>query len=146
MSMRSILIGADENGEGGVGVFRGTSVKDSPDYDTDNVACFDEMVPQGNEVAGGTLEIEKLSYDSIDDYIKLAKQLLRMKNTSAMITTFEEIKFKGEDPYTIQKNYKDCLVSGNDMEHKPNEKSVRSLKFTYGSVVEKVDGQEITLD
>lgn len=146
MSIRDILLGADENGEGGVGIFRGTSVKDSPNHDSDLVDCFDESVPQGESVGGGTLEIEKLIYDDIDTYIALSKQLMRMSSTPAMITTFEEIKFKGQDPYTIQKNYMGCLVNGNDSEHKPKEKSVRSLKFIYSSMVEKVDGTEITID
>ena len=146
MSIRNVLLGADENGEGGVGIFRGTSVKDSPNYDSDTVDCFDETVPQGSNGGGGTLEIEKLIYDNIDTYIALAKQLMRMESTPAMITTFEEIKFKGDAPYTVQKNYMGCLVNGNDAEHKPKEHSVRSLKFIYSSMVEKVNGTEITID
>ncbi len=146
MAIRDVLIGADENGEGGVGIFRGTSIKDSPNYDSDTVDCFDETVPQGSSGGGGTLEIEKLIYDDMETYIALAKKLMRMEDTPDMITTFEEIKFKGQDPYIIQKNYKDCMVNGNDSEHNPKEHSVRSLKFIYGSVVEKVNGEEIKLD
>ncbi len=145
MSIRDVLLGADENGEGGVGIFRGTSVKDSPNNDSDLVDCFDESVPQGDESGGGTLEMEKLVYDDIDTYIALTQQLMRMKSIPAMITTFEEIKFKGNDPYTIQKNYKGCLVNGNDVEHKPKEKSVQSLKFIYTEMVQKVNGTEITI-
>lgn len=145
MSIRSVLLGADENGEGGVGIFRGTSVKDSPNHDTDTVDCFDETVPQGGDVGGGTLEMEKLIYDDMETYIALSQQLMRMTSVPAMITTFEEMKFKGEAPYTIQKNYMGCLVSGNDSEHKPKEHSVRSLKFIYSSMVEKVNGVEITI-
>lgn len=145
MSIRDVLLGADENGEGGVGIFRGTSVSDSPNYDSSNVDCFDETVPQGSDVGGGTLEMEKLIYDNIDTYIALSQQLQRMSSIPAMISTFEEIKFKGEKPYTVQKNYLGCLVAGNDAEHKPKEHSVRKLKFTYASVVEKVNGTEITI-
>lgn len=145
MAIRNVLLGADENGEGGVGIFRGTSVKDSPNYDSDTVDCFDETVPQGSDVGGGTLEMEKLVYDDIETYIALSKQVMRMRSTPAIITTFEEIKFKGEEPYEVQKNYMGCMVSGNDIEHKPKEKSVRSLKFIYSSVVEKVNGEEITI-
>ena len=71
---------------------------------------------------------------------------MRMENTPAMITTFEEITFKGEEPYIIQKNYKGCRLNGNDMEHEPKKKSVRSLKFIYTSVVKKVNDMEITID
>lgn len=146
MSVRDVLIGADDNGQGGVGIFRGTSVKDSPEHDSDTVACFDEVVPQGNDTAGGTLEIEKLVYDSAEQYIALSKQLMKMTTDPTMITTFEEMKFKGDEPYIVQKNYKNCLLNGNDKEDKPNEHSVRSLKFTYTAVVEKVNGEEIKLD
>ena len=146
MSIRSILLGADENGEGGVGIFRGTKVKDSPNYDSDLIDCFDETVSEGDSGGGGTLEMDKLNYDSIDTYISLEKQLMRMENTPAMITTFEEITFKGEEPYIIQKNYKGCRLNGNDMEHEPKKKSVRSLKFIYTSVVKKVNDMEITID
>lgn len=146
MSIRSVLLGADENGEGGVGIFRGTSVNDSPNYDSDLTDCFDESVPEGDSVGGGTLEMDKLNYDDIETYIALEQQLMRMAKTPAMITTFEEITFKGDDTYTIQKNYQGCLVNGNDMKHEPKKKSVRSLKFIYSSVVTKVNGTEITID
>lgn len=146
MAIRDVLLGADENGKGGVGIFRGTGVKESPNYDSDTVDCFDETVPQGSSGGGGTLEIEKLQYDDIETYIALTKQLMRMEDTPAIVTTFEEIKFKGQDPYIIQKNFMGCIVNGNDIEHKPKEHSVDSLKFIYSKMVPKVNGEEIKLD
>ena len=79
MSIRDIIIGGDENGEGGVGVFRGTSFKDTPEYSSDMIKCFDENVNQGSDVVGGTIEIEKLVYDSRQQYIDLRDKLKAMK-------------------------------------------------------------------
>ncbi len=138
MAMRDILIGANpDTGEGGVGIFKGTNFKDSPDYKSDVTPCFDENVNQGSDTVGGTIEIEKLVYDSMADYIALRDKLKEMETVPTMITTFEVIKFKDEAPYTIQKNYLNCLISGNDKEDNPGEHSVRSLSFTYEQMVEK---------
>ena len=146
MANKEILIGADENGEGGIGVFRGTGVKDNPEYNTNSTPCFDEVVTDGAEEIGGTLEIEKLSYDSMDQYIALAKKLLQMRSVPTMVTTVEVIQYKGEEPYTIRKNYHDCIIDGNDYEMKPQEKSTRNLKFTYAKMTEKVNDIEIKLE
>jgi len=137
MATRKIIIGADENGEGGFEVHRGTSVKDSLETDTDTVTCFDEVVPQGAEKVGGTLEIEKLSYDSIDEYIELKNKLNDMLANPAMITTLETIKFKGEGAYIIKKNYINCILDTKDYEMNPEEHSVHSLKFIYGECKEE---------
>lgn len=137
MSVRDIIIGGDENGEGGVGVFRGTSLKDSPEYSDDMIPCFDENVNQGSDVVGGTIEIEKLKYDSIDQYTALRDKLKEMRTESAMISTFERIKFKGDAAYIIQKNYIGCLITGNDSEDNPGEIGTRSLSFSYEECIEK---------
>ena len=137
MADREILIGGDDTGQGGLTVMHGTSVKDSLETSTDIITCFDEVVPQGASTVGGTLDIEKLSYDSINDYVALRDKLKDMLSTPTMVTTFEIIRFKGEAPYKIQKNYMGCILDGKDYEMKPEEHSVQSLKFKYASVEEK---------
>lgn len=137
MSIRDIIIGGDENGEGGVGVFRGTSFKDTPEYSSDMIKCFDENVNQGSDVVGGTIEIEKLVYDSADQYVALRDKLADMRTNPAMVTTFERIKFKGDAPYIIQKNYIGCLIASNDNESNPGEISTKTFSFTYEECVEK---------
>ena len=147
MSVRDIIIGGDENGEGGVGVFRGTSLKDSPEYGTDMIKCFDENVNQGSDVIGGTLEIEKLKYDSYKQYTDLRDKLKEMTTEPAMISTFERIKFKGDAAYIIQKNYTGCLVTGKDSEDNPGEIGTLSLSFSYEECIEKdpVEEQRIII-
>lgn len=142
MAIRDILIGADENGEGGVGIFKGTSLKDNPEYTSDVIECFDENVNQGSDTVGGTLEIEKLVYDSMEDYIALRDKLKEMETTPTMVTTFERIKFKNEPSYIIQKNYMGCLVTGNDKEDNPGEHGTRSMTFSYEQCIEKDPVQE----
>lgn len=138
MAIRDILLGADpETGEGGVGVFRGTKLSDEPDYESDMTKCFDENVNQGSEIIGGTLEIEKLVYDSAAEYVALRDKLNEMVTVPTMITTFETIKFKGDAAYVIQKNYLGCLLNGNKKEDNPGEHAVRSLSFTYEQCIEK---------
>lgn len=143
MADRDILIGADENGEGGLTIRRGTSVKDSLEPEVDQVKCFDEVVPQGSATVGGTLEIEKLAYDSAEDYIALRDKLKEMLSIPAMVTTFETIRFKDDTPYVIQKNYIGCILDTKDYEMNPDEHAVMSLKFAYTEVDEK-DPVEVT--
>ena len=131
-----IIFGSDENGEGGVTVHRGTGFKDNPDISDDSTTCFDEVITQGDDNIGGTIEIEKLGFDSMDEYVELRDKLKDMLNNPTLVSVFELIKFKGEPSYVIQRNYKDCVLAGNDYEMKPAEKSVRSLKFRYASMVE----------
>ena len=145
MTQYDIIIGGDDNGNEPVSVYRGTGVKDNPDFKADSTDCFNETITDGADNIGGTLEIEKLSYDSKEEYVALGKALLRMQSTPTMVTTVEEIKYKGQEPYTIRKNYHDCVISGKDYESKPKEKSTRNLKFTYASMTEIVDDEEITL-
>lgn len=132
-----ILIGGNEDGTGGITLHRGTGFKDNPDISDDSTPCFDEVVTQGDDNIGGTIEIEKLAFDSMDEYVELRDKLKDMLKNPTLISVFELVKFKGEPSYVIQKNYKDCVVSGNDYEMKPAEKSVRSLKFRYASMEEK---------
>ena len=137
MADRDIIIGGSDDGEGGLPIRRGTSVKDSLEPETDNVKCFDETVPQGSATVGGTLEIEKLGYDSAEDYIALRDKLKEMLSVPTMITTYETIRFKDDDPYVIQKNYKNCILDSRDYEMNPDEHAVLSLKFIYAEVDEK---------
>ena len=137
MADRDILIGADKNGKGGITIRRGRSVKDSLETDTDSIKCFDEVVPQGSATVGGTLEIEKLGYDSADDYVALRDKLKEMLSKPTMVTTFETIRFKDDAPYIIQKNYKDCILDTKDYEMNPDEHAVMNLKFIYAECDEK---------
>ena len=73
-----ILIGADENGNGGLTLMRGTGFKDSPDISDDGVTCFDEVVTQGSDTIGGTIEMDKLAWDSMADYVALRDKLKDM--------------------------------------------------------------------
>ena len=138
MADYDILIGGDANGDGALGVYKGTNVKDSPETQTKSTNCFDEVVTDGASEIGGTLEIEKLSYDSMQDYIDIETKLLEMRSVPTMVTTVEVIRFKDEAPYTIYKNYLNCIVAGNDYESKPAEKSTRNLKFNYSKMVQNI--------
>lgn len=138
MADYDILIGGDSNGDGALGVYRGTNVKDSPETQTNSIACFGEVVTDGASEIGGTLEIEKLSYDSMQDYIDIETKLLEMRSVPTMVTTVEVIRFKDEAPYTIYKNYLHCILDGNDYESKPAEKSTRNLKFRYSEMVQNI--------
>lgn len=141
-----IILGGDDNGNTPVTVYRGTNVKDSPEFNTNSTKCFGETVTDGVDDVGGTLEIEKLSYDSKEEYIELNKKLLIMQSTPTLVTTVETITYKGEEPYEIRKNYFDCVIDGKDYESKPEEKSTRNLKFKYARMTEIVDDEEITVD
>lgn len=123
----------------GLNVGHGTGVKDSEQTSTNQTVCFDEVVTQGAPKTGYTLEIDRLVYETREDYILLRDKIKSMKSKGATITVRETVQFKNEAPYTIVKNYPDCILDGRDHEWKPEEHTVQNLKFITGEVEEDIE-------
>ena len=125
-------------------VLRGTGVKDSPNTNSDSTSTFDLVVPQGSDIISYTLEVERLVYETREEYELLCKILDSMLKNPGSATTREVIRFKGEVPFVIVKTYNDVLLDGDDYEMKVDEKSAESLSFNCGSRIrttEDYDGE-----
>lgn len=124
----------------------GTGVKSSEETTTQSTNTFDGVVTQGVQEIGLTLEIDRLSYATKEDYIIIRKELLRLRSTPGQVVVREVIRRPNEEPYELKSVFKGVILDGRDYEMKPEENSVESLKFICGSCSEYVDGEEITVD
>lgn len=120
-------------------VMHGYGVKDSENTSTNTTVCFDEAVPQGADNTGGTLEMDRLVYETKEEYDWLRDTLKTMKSTPKMITTREIIRYKNSEPFVIIKNFTDCILDGKDYEMKPEEHSAQNLKFIWGECDERTE-------
>ena len=121
----------------GHNMLHGTGVKDSEDTSTNSTPCFDEVLTQGAKQTGGTLEIDRLIFESKEEYDWLSAELRKMKSEHGMITTRQIIRV--EKPYVIIKNFTGCILNGKDFEMKPEEHSAQNLKFIWEACDERTE-------
>lgn len=126
----------------GLTVMHGTGVKDGVETSTNTTVCFDEVVTQGSPKVSYTLEIDRLVYETQDDYFDLSKKLKEMLSIPSTITTREVIRYDPKNPFVIVKNFSGCILDSKDYEMKPEENSVQSLKFICSDCVEEPDTLE----
>lgn len=120
-------------------VLHGTGVKDSETTSTNTTTCFDEVVPQGAPIVGCTLEVNKLIYETKEEYDWLRDELKKMRSIGGTITTREVIRYKDSRPFVIVKNFSDCILDGKDYEMKPEEHSALGLKWICASCDESTE-------
>lgn len=131
---KQIIIGSRNGLHGVLRILYGTGVKESPDVsNADSISTFSGAIVQGTDTISYTLEIEKLRYENMEMHQKLSEKLEYMMRNPEPITVIDTIRPKGEAPYQVKKMYKQCIVSGNDYEMKPDEHTAESLKFTCAS-------------
>lgn len=118
-------------------ILHGKGVKESPETSTSTTVCFDEVVPEGSPNISYTLEIERLVYETKEEYDWLRDELKKMLNEPGIVTTREIVRFKNSRPFVIVKNFTDCILDGKDYEMKPEEHSAMKLKFICGGLDEK---------
>ena len=108
----------------------GQGVKESFDKSSaDSIACFDEVLTDGSDAISYKLEIDRLVFESREDYETLRdifKDMLKIKGT---ITTREVIRYKADAPFVIVKNYNGCILDGKSYEMKVEERSAQNLTF-----------------
>lgn len=121
----------------GHNMLHGTGVKDSESTSTNSTPCFDEVLTQGSEQTGGTLEIDRLIFESKEEYDWLSAELKKMKSVHGMVTTRQIIRV--EKPYVIIKNFTGCILDGKDFEMKPEEHSAQNLKFIWEDCDERTE-------
>jgi hypothetical protein len=117
-------------------VVHGQGVKESLETNTSTTACFDEVVTQGSPTVSYTLDIDRLVFETREQYEALRAELNKMLNIPGMITTREVIRFKNDSPFVIVKNFTGAILDGKDYEMKPEEHSAQNLKFICNSCEE----------
>ena len=111
-------------------MMNGTSVKGSRETSTNATPTFDGVITQGTRNVSHTLELERVSYEGRVSYMELSDTIDKMIDIPAMVTVEEDIYPSGdEQPFTIIREYHDCVVDGDEYEISPEEHTVESLKF-----------------
>ena len=107
----------------------GQGVKESIETSSEAITCFDEVVTSGSDVVSYKLDIDRLVFEKMNDYKSLSTRLEKMMKTPGTITTRQIIRYKGEKPWVLVKNYSGCILDGNEYEMKPEEHSAQNLSF-----------------
>lgn len=116
-------------------MMNGTKVKGSRETSTKATPTFDGVITQGTRNVSHTLELERVSYEGRVSYLELSKVIDKMIDIPAMVTVEEDIYPSGnEKPFTIIREYHDCIVNGDEYEISPEEHTVESLKFIAASM------------
>ena len=111
-------------------MMNGTSVKGSRETSTNATPTFDGVITQGTRNVSHTLELERVTYEGMTTYMELSNVIEKMIDIPAMVTVEEDIYPTGnEKPFTIIREYHDCVVDGDEYEISPEEHTVESLKF-----------------
>ena len=119
-----------------------TSAKVEPEIDTEETPTFDGPVVEGTEDPSHTVEIEKLRYGTIKEYIQLEQLLINMYTKGYPIKIIEDVTMKDGNMRVTDIVY-DCKLDGNEYEVKPDERTVENLSFKGGKRKRWINGKEI---
>ena len=120
----------------------GTNAKVEPELDTDETPTFDGPVIDGTIEPSHTVEIEKLRYGTMDEYIAIENLLVNMYTVGYPVKIVESVKMK-DGVMKITDIVYDCKLDGNDYELDPEERTVDSLSFKGGKRRRWINGKEI---
>lgn len=119
-----------------------TSAKVEPEINTEKTPTFDGPVVDGTEDPSHTVEIEKLRYGTIKEYIQLEQLLINMYTKGYPIKIIEDVTMKDGTMRVTDIVY-DCKLDGNDYELDPEERTAENLSFKGGNRKRWINGKEI---
>lgn len=119
-----------------------TSAKISAETQTESTPTFDGPVTDGTDQVPHTVEIERLRYSKITDYVELSKLLHEMLTTAKNITIRETIKMADGEAKITDAVF-NCVLDSDEYELDPEEQTVESLKFTGGIRHRWINGEKI---
>lgn len=123
----------------GVDMLYGTGVKGSRETSVSETPTFSGVIVNGTRQVAHSLEIDKVSYEGLTNYVTLSDTIDEMLDTPGIVTVKEIKRPSGERPFYIKRTYFDCLVDGDDYEIKPEEHTVNNLKFKCGRMEKTID-------
>lgn len=121
----------------GTTLVHGQGVKESIDKTTANTTvCFDEVITEGAPSVSYKVTVDRLVFETRDQYEELRDVLNGMISEPGILTTRETIRFKNDAPFVIVKNFTGVVLDGKDYEIKPEEHSAQNLTFVCASCEE----------
>ncbi len=119
-----------------------TSAKISAETQTESTPTFDGPVTDGTDQVPHTVEIERLRYSKISDYVTMSKLLHDMLTTPQNITIKEDVKMVDGKTRVTDRVY-NCILDSDEYELDPEEQTVESLSFTGGKRSRWIGGEKI---
>lgn len=119
-------------------VFNGKSFKESMETDTETETCFDGVVTSGSEVSPYTIEVERIRFETKEDYIQLRDIVETAKNQGIQVTTKETVRPINAPAFDIIVNYFGCIIDTKELEMNPTERTTENWKFVCQSKKEEV--------
>ena len=120
----------------------GTGAKITPNLETEETPTFDGPVIDGANEPSYAVTVDKLRYDTIDQYTKLTQLLLNMESTGYTIRIYEQADMK-DGKMTRDDIVYNCKIDGNEYELKPDERTVESLSFKGNKRRIWINGKEV---
>lgn len=118
-------------------VVHGTGVKESIEKTgASSTVCFDETVTQGAASISYKLTIDRIVFETREQYENLRDTFKDMLSVPGTITTRETIRYRVDEPFTIVKNYTGCILDGKDYEMKAEDMTAQSLSFICSDMEE----------
>ncbi len=114
----------------GTTLVHGQGVKETIDKSSaSSTVCFDEVITEGSDTVSYKVTVDRLVFETREQYEELRDQLGIMMKEPGIITTREVIRFKNDSPFVIVKNFTGAILDGKDYEMKPEEHSAQNLSF-----------------
>ncbi len=114
----------------GTTLVHGQGVKETIDKSSaSSTVCFDEVITEGSDTISYKVTVDRLVFETREQYEELRDQLGIMMKEPGIITTREVIRFKNDSPFVIVKNFTGAILDGKDYEMKPEEHSAQNLSF-----------------
>lgn len=131
MADKELLIKKNEN-EPGIVIAHGTGIKESRKTSSKSTVCFDEVITQGTDKTEYNIDVDKASYEGLVSTRELEELIDYAVLNPVYLTVREIIRPKGEEPFVKIRNYSNAMVNGDDLDLKPEELTINSLKFLAG--------------
>ena len=121
----------------GTTLVHGQGVKESlENASADSIKCFDEVITDGSNTISYKLDIDRIVFETREDYENLRDIFNDMLTNKGDITTREVIRYSADEPFVIVKNYHGVILDGSSYEMKVEDKSAQNLNFLCESMDE----------
>ena len=87
----------------GVDMLYGTGVKGSRETNVSTTTTFSGVITNGTKQTAHSLEIDKVSYEGLTDYVNLASAIEEMLDKPGIVTVREIKRPSGEKPFYIKR-------------------------------------------
>lgn len=131
MADKELLIKKNAD-EAGIVVAHGTGIKESRKTTAKTTVCFDEVLANGTKQTEYNIDLDKVSYEGLISTRELEELIDYAVDNPVYLTVRETVRPKGEEPYVKIRNYSNVVTNGDDLDLKPDELTINSLKFLAG--------------